>query len=170
MAKPKKQPRRLTGNIPDYSPCCDQPVLTRPGQFYCDGCREIIADFSGKHRGKALAELRWERTWPTCLSLMWRNRRVACAVWVPHYSMCLKKIERITYEWVIGTSSNDFSRIGKVLGLDLPFAFGHPSRGDFETLEDAARDLYAVLLPLAAPFSLPSPLPLPPFVEKEVAE
>jgi hypothetical protein len=134
---------RITGNVPDYSPCCRKPVLPMPGALYCNGCQLTLLDLDGDRRPAALGELRWEKLYDG-LYLMWRNLRVAYARDFPHYSGDLRRVEKVTYLWVVGCSDADFSRIATALRLH-PQGMDYPGRRDFPSLEAAAEDLWRCL-------------------------
>jgi len=145
-----KNSHRIRGDIPNYSPCCNAPVLARAGAFYCHGCQQTLVNLADRARRKVLAALRWERrenAFAASISLYWRNLRVAYARNVPDFAWRDSRYEVVnaTYKWVIGCSDADFGRVARALALDPPFDFGYPGRNEFPTLEAAADDLWAYL-------------------------
>ncbi len=88
--------------------------------------------------------MRWVVT-ENCVSLYWRNLRVAYARDVPEYNGQYDVIA-VTFKWVIGCSDADFSRIATSLDL-VPSLdeMRYPGKWNFRTLREAAVDLHAAL-------------------------
>lgn len=119
--------QRKGRRIPDYSPCCEQPVLPRAGELYCYGCNATLVKFTDA----TMRELRWELPWPTHLSLFWRNLQVAYA----------RDDDGPKFKWV-----SAFSIASGAMGFDESLrADNYPGRFGFKTLATAARDLERTL-------------------------